>query len=405
MHSAARLLQDYLNNIIQDPEHAVLDLQELPEEFQEFGKSLVTFAKHVTETTALAKDIAKGSLNISLPPPSNEIASPLKNLHASLKHLTWQSQQVAKGDYQQRIDFMGDFSDAFNTMVEQLEKQRMLLLNQIRAVMQSKNLYETLVGQMEQQIILTDMDTSEILFVSHETNESLFFQGRETDLLRWLKEQTKILRGNSEISIKELELPGSDATRLYSVSIHPMRWSKHNALAFILTDISAEREQLRKAQNIANIDALTQLYNRRYGMKMLEKWLSEGRQFVLGFVDMDNLKFVNDQYGHGEGDKYIIRVAAAMREASTDAMVCRIGGDEFMLLVENWSSNAVAERLEILRSRLISSNAFYERSISYGVVPVDPDNLLSAGDLLNAADEKMYEYKRAYKVHRKNRPT
>ncbi|HCX63040.1 MAG TPA: hypothetical protein DHU59_11480 [Clostridiales bacterium] len=297
MDSIADVLQDYLNNVIYDPEHAVLDLQKLPEEFQEFGKNLVFFSDCVMEMGALAKAISKGNLGVVLPSPINEMAAPLKALHASLKHLTWQTQQVAKGDYQQRVDFMGDFSEAFNEMVEQLEQRRLNLL----------------------------------------------------------------------------------------------------------TDICTEREKLKEFQNIANIDTLTQLNNRRYGMEVMEKWLLEGRSFVLCFVDIDNLKFVNDWYGHAEGDKYITCISDAMSELTPEAVICRIGGDEFMLLSEEWNSEVAKEKLEILRKRLINCNCAYERSISYGVIKVGSDNTLKVSDLLSAADEKMYEYKRAYKLRQKRK--
>jgi signal transduction histidine kinase len=78
------------------------------------------------EVNELAKSLSKGDLTGKLPPPDNELASPLKSLHASLKHLTWQAQQIAQGDYQQRVSFMGDFAAAFNTMAVQLEERHIL---------------------------------------------------------------------------------------------------------------------------------------------------------------------------------------------------------------------------------------------------------------------------------------
>jgi len=120
LKSAADILFTYLRDAIYDSSNASLDLEQLPEEFRKFGQGLQLYNNVVVEMTALAKELAAGNLNCQLPPPSNEIAAPLKTLHASLKHLTWQTQQVAKGDYQQRVDFMGDFSEAFNNMIEQL---------------------------------------------------------------------------------------------------------------------------------------------------------------------------------------------------------------------------------------------------------------------------------------------
>jgi diguanylate cyclase (GGDEF)-like protein len=408
MDAVAKLLLDYLRNVVYDPEHAVLDLQKLPEGFQDFGKGLLYFSECVLETAALAKAISKGDLDVKLPSQDNEMATPLKALHAALKHLTWQTQQVAKGDYQQRVDFMGDFSDAFNAMTEQLEQQRLILLKEIHTMVQNKNLYELLVGQIAQWIIVTDADTSEWLFVSREIDGALAGARCELQLRQWLSRQTEAMKGKSEVCTTELELSDDAGIHYYSVSSHPLHWNQHNALAFVLTDVSRERERLNKLQNIANSDTLTQLYNRRYGMEVLNEWLAEGRSFILCFVDIDNLKYVNDRFGHSKGDQYIVCVSNTMREFSPDAVICRIGGDEFMLLAENWSPDAAKERLEVLRNQLTGCNGnpdtSYDHSISYGVIQVGPDNTLLANDLLSAADEKMYEYKRAYKIRLKNKP-
>lgn len=62
---------------------------------------------------------------------SNYLASPFKELHSRLLHLTWQATQVANGDYEQRVDFMGDFSEAFNFMIISLDHHEKLLKNKI----------------------------------------------------------------------------------------------------------------------------------------------------------------------------------------------------------------------------------------------------------------------------------
>ena len=126
VESATDILFNYLRNVIYDPQNAVLDVEKLPQEYRDLGSGLQYFAECVMETKTLAQALAKGDLTDNLPRSGNEIASPLKTLHASLKHLTWQAQQIAKGDYQQRVSFMGDFAAAFNTMAKQLEERRML---------------------------------------------------------------------------------------------------------------------------------------------------------------------------------------------------------------------------------------------------------------------------------------
>jgi HD-GYP domain-containing protein (c-di-GMP phosphodiesterase class II) len=117
----ADILFAYLRNVIYDPKNASLDLELLPEEFVGFGKGLLFFSEIISETRAFAQELSVGNLNCTPPSKGNEIAAPLKKLHASLRHLTWQTQQVAKGDYSQHVDFMGTFSDAFNEMIKQLD--------------------------------------------------------------------------------------------------------------------------------------------------------------------------------------------------------------------------------------------------------------------------------------------
>lgn len=126
--STADYLFDYLRNAIYDPAHATLDVEKLPEDFHDLGRGLRYFVECSLEAKALALALSKGDLHGALPSPGNEIAASLKALHATLKHLTWQTQQVARGNYSQRVEFMGDFASAFNGMVEQLDEQRTALI-------------------------------------------------------------------------------------------------------------------------------------------------------------------------------------------------------------------------------------------------------------------------------------
>ncbi|MCL2666000.1 MAG: hypothetical protein FWE82_10340, partial [Defluviitaleaceae bacterium] len=126
MQVVSDLFFSYIRNVIYSPSEATLDVENLPEQFVMAGKGLVALNEFIQETKAFANEIANGNLNGAIPSPKNEIASPLKSLHATLAHLTWQAQQVANGDYKQRVDFMGDFSRAFNNMTTQLDEQRKL---------------------------------------------------------------------------------------------------------------------------------------------------------------------------------------------------------------------------------------------------------------------------------------
>ncbi|MCL2294527.1 MAG: ATP-binding protein [Spirochaetes bacterium] len=122
--AVADALSEYVDNMISDPVKASLDVNQLPEMFVNCGKSLKYLFEIVSETKAFAYELSKGNLNCYFPAKGNKMAAPLKSLHAVLRHLTWQTQEVAKGNYNQRVDFMGDFSSAFNEMIRQLKEQK-----------------------------------------------------------------------------------------------------------------------------------------------------------------------------------------------------------------------------------------------------------------------------------------
>ena len=101
-------------------------LIELPEEYpdNEIKQAVSYINKFINEYNSATESIhtiSKGELNIEPPKGKLIILQTLKHLHANLRHLTWTTQQIAKGDFSHEVDFMGDFSAAFNSMTQQLK--------------------------------------------------------------------------------------------------------------------------------------------------------------------------------------------------------------------------------------------------------------------------------------------
>jgi diguanylate cyclase (GGDEF)-like protein len=195
----------------------------------------------------------------------------------------------------------------------------------------------------------------------------------------------------------------------FNVILYPVKWYEHNAVAAVLTDVTGEKEQLQELENVAYKDMLTGAYNRHFGMKLLNELISQDKHFIICFVDMDRLKYVNDVFGHAEGDKYILKVSELLLDFSNNAQVIRLGGDEFMLLASGFTLEEADQKLEELRDELVSKEYIsedggisYKRSLSYGNVEVKPGNTIPSGDLLATADEKMYEYKKAHRAERRD---
>jgi len=91
-------------------------------ELQELCETTNLLIKQFTEAHDFLASLSQGLLEID-PPPRNLLISPFKQLHSNLRHLTWQTKQVAVGDFSQHVDFLGEFSDAFNKMIASLRER------------------------------------------------------------------------------------------------------------------------------------------------------------------------------------------------------------------------------------------------------------------------------------------
>jgi len=421
-NNAAENLFSYLHNVIYDHNNASLDIDHLPEDFINLGSGLQYFAQCVIETKELAQALSRGVLNGKLPSRNNEIASPLKSLHASLKHLTWQTQQIAQGDYSQRVEFLGDFSVAFNMMVEQLAERQQKLESKINEIQkkttsleQSNLLLTALMHHVPQQIIVIDKDTRELLLMNNiavkEVNADPYYidnllqimsnykdfdNGHEVDITY---SPGKFARSDSSEAREEVE-------RDLMVKTYHLEWENSNAVIFAVSDVSATKSQIKTLEVHAYRDSLTQLYNRTFGMLTLDRWLYEKKQFVLIFADLDKLKYINDTFGHNEGDVYIINAAKHLKTYSNDAIICRLGGDEFMLLVSDTSYEEAQKTMGEIYHNFENDPYLLDKefsySISFGISFIGTDNKLPASDILSLADERMYHNKRLRKKERHN---
>jgi len=97
----------------------------------ELTREINLLIEYFEEISNFIVPLSKGILNVNRPRTKNFLASPFKELHSQLLNLTWQAEEISKGNYQHRIDFMGDFSKAFNNMVEALDKKTILLKEEL----------------------------------------------------------------------------------------------------------------------------------------------------------------------------------------------------------------------------------------------------------------------------------
>jgi diguanylate cyclase (GGDEF)-like protein len=199
----------------------------------------------------------------------------------------------------------------------------------------------------------------------------------------------RLLHEVEEISnTLKTKTPDEQAVRL---AAHPAVWT---AVRQALLD--------RELRHLALTDDLTCLYNRRgffaAATHQLEIARRNSQSLMLFFCDVDNLKTINDRYGHQEGDFAIIRTADALEQTFRRSdVLARFGGDEFVVLSVETShqhQNAILGRLEKNVKKFAACEPRYQLSVSVGAARFDPNKPLSLGELVAKADEAMYERKR-----------
>jgi diguanylate cyclase (GGDEF)-like protein len=171
-----------------------------------------------------------------------------------------------------------------------------------------------------------------------------------------------------------------------------------------LLSVSTLMEELaREFATVALHDPLTRLPNRAALRHRIERCVEERRQYGVMVLDLDGFKHVNDMYGHHAGDEVLIETAARLRAVvGGDDLVVRLGGDEFVILATRDASPASVAALAALILRRLSepvtiTAGMAERlGASIGVVVVRPGDT-DGGAALRAADEALYEAKRAGK--------
>lgn len=156
----------------------------------------------------------------------------------------------------------------------------------------------------------------------------------------------------------------------------------------------------------ASVDELTGVLNRNAGKKRLEdllKSMGPEEQFSVALYDINGLKWVNDTYGHLEGDRLLRFVAQTIRqELNGKDFVFRLSGDEFIVAFVNKNLTQAEKWMEkiihTLDARRAASRINYDVSFCYGLANIYGGEHLSVSDVLSIADTQMYIHKRDHRV-------
>jgi diguanylate cyclase (GGDEF)-like protein/PAS domain S-box-containing protein len=185
--------------------------------------------------------------------------------------------------------------------------------------------------------------------------------------------------------------------------------TEHNgepAVLGVAYDITEHKKKEEELQALSLIDELTGLYNRRAFFTLAEQQLKIAKRHKTGmfmlYADMDNLKKINDTFGHDQGDLALIDIAKILKATYRYSdIVARIGGDEFVVFPVETTDDHVELITARLQNNLDIHNAKkdqgIELSLSVGIAYYDPESTYTVDELMSQADKLMYKQKKQKK--------
>ncbi|MFC7371724.1 GGDEF domain-containing protein [Fictibacillus iocasae] len=183
------------------------------------------------------------------------------------------------------------------------------------------------------------------------------------------------------------------------VQLHVLeRWNEisHHSLTGFLSGFCSQ--QFMDLKEISIRDPLTNLYNRRYFYDCLDDRINESacmeQPLTLLMLDVNNFKYVNDEFGHNKGDELLCHIAWLAQEQSLDYGF-RFGGDEFVFLLPGATEQEAYETAVKIEKRLSNWKKYV--SLAYGAIELKPDAGERIDDYLHLADKRMYDSKKSIK--------
>ena len=171
----------------------------------------------------------------------------------------------------------------------------------------------------------------------------------------------------------------------------------------IFRNVTSRKQIEDELRALSLTDELTGLYNRRglttIAAKVIKVARRLKRRLLLLYADLDDLKVINDNYGHKEGDYALIASAGIFKKSARESdVIARVGGDEFVILTmvsADLDDDTLSRRLhKNLRLYNDSKDHGFKLSLSIGTVRCDPDVKCLIYEMLAAADNKMYKQKK-----------
>jgi len=335
----------------------------------------------------------------------------LKALQANLNHLEWMTRRIASGDMEQRVSFMGGFSEAFNSMVEQLSST-------LKKLREEEERWHLAMLCSRDGVWEIDLKSNippyfsprlfELLGFSQEDMPAIadwpkFFQPGDHVVLTLYR---RFVTQNSPPDSFKLDHKLCCADGKYrwfltrGMTLFDPATGAPLRLIGVTAGIQDRKEREEYFSYRATHDVLTGLPNRILFDEHLKNGMAIAKRTdsYLGIVmvDLDKFKYINDTFGHDAGDQVLVEVANRLQKSKRESdMASRFGGDEFALILA-FSKDELPAITKVLQRAMVALNKpflindvemFVTASFGVSIYPNDGE---SPRTLMMHADEAMY---------------
>jgi len=218
----------------------------------------------------------------------------------------------------------------------------------------------------------------------------------------WTMDQTVLTSGDAQESMQSIPLPDGGESHWLVFRFPFTSATGEKFVGGVAADVTQLKEMQERLESLTLTDDLTGLNNRRGFVRLAEARLQlsrrTGEKLLIIFGDLDELKEINDTYGHETGSEAIRAAAQVMKDSfrQTD-VTSRWGGDEFVVLLGHGDEDTEEIVLKRIRDKVEHFNKSSERSfrlsISLGSAPVDLDSGETLDEMIAIADAAMYRDK------------
>ncbi|MBQ0064597.1 MAG: GGDEF domain-containing protein [Firmicutes bacterium] len=346
--------------------------------------------------------------------------------HFAILHTNFETEDQSYNAHRHVEKMLHQVASQLNSNLVQLENIRYIETLQINTLARKVMMFEN-EAECHRNILSSlkelDIQNAQIYLFDHEP-ECLSFNALPNKIRlsgEIVEGQEKIYQDGDMVSLNRIISKTEKWQSNRPISILSI-YSNTKLFGYILCDVSLERyaqmeflsihiatslhtlSLMKDLKNQSRKDVLTGLYNRRGFEEKVGGYFRRNKQsgngdFYILLADIDELKKINDNYGHKVGDIAIRKGADILRQAfGTNGFLVRLGGDEFLAIVKMAKEEAIVESLERAQKQINQEIPLdKDTNFSYGMKRIDDVERMNLDDLLKEVDILMYKHKKTKK--------